>query len=83
MLLAAAEGDVLLAGLVLQQGHIPGEHQTNLTQNSYFKLHLVVVRGFTASSYILYDCTTSGSRTADEGSSSSLGIGRGANNASA
>jgi len=33
MLLAAAaggEGDVILAGLVLQQGYIPGENHTNL-----------------------------------------------------
>jgi len=37
MLLAAAAGggDVILAGLVLQQGYIPAEHHTNLTQNSH------------------------------------------------
>jgi hypothetical protein len=28
-------GDVIQAGLVLQQGYIPGEHHTNRTQNSH------------------------------------------------
>jgi len=37
MLLAAEAGDIIQAGLVLQQGYIPGEHHTNLTQNSHFK----------------------------------------------
>ena len=49
------------AGLVLQQGHIPEEHHTNLVQNSHFKQRIFVgVRGLTTSSYTLYDYTTSG-----------------------
>ena len=34
---AGGVGDVIQAGLVLQQDYIPGEHHTNLTQNSHFK----------------------------------------------
>jgi len=34
---SAAGGDVIYADLVLQQGYIPGEHHTNLVQNSHFK----------------------------------------------
>jgi len=41
MLLVAAAagggGSVIQGGLVLQQGYIPAEHHTNLTQNSHFK----------------------------------------------
>ena len=53
-------GDIIQAGLVLQQGYIPGEHYTNLTQNSHLNSAFCGGRGLTASSYILYDCTTSG-----------------------
>ena len=53
---AGGVGDVIQAGLVLQQDYIPGKHHTNLTQNSHFKqCFFVGVRGFTTSSYILYD----------------------------
>ena len=49
------------AGLVLQQGHIPEEHHTNLVQISNFKKRILVwVRGLTASSYIFCDYTTCG-----------------------
>ena len=53
-------GDVMYAGLVLQQGYFPGEHPTHWTQNSHFKLHFLGVSGLTASSYILHYYTPVG-----------------------
>ena len=55
------EGDVIQAGLVLQQGYIPAEHHTNLTQSSRFKQCIFVgIMGLTASSCTLYVYTASG-----------------------
>ena len=46
---------------MLQQGYIPAEHHTNLTQSSHFKQCIFVgIMGLTASSCTLYDYTVSG-----------------------
>ena len=61
LFIVRGEGDVITAGLVLQQGYIPAEHHTNLTQSSHFKQCIFVgIMGLTASSSTLYDYTASG-----------------------
>ena len=46
---AVGGGDVTYAGLVLQQGYVPGEHHTSWTQNSQIQSCRVYISIYTYS----------------------------------